>query len=143
LEQEERAGREHFCFVPWRARNASKVFSQSMWTRFDVKTPRLTVLVCSIFLVTPAAFDQTASPGTSLTANPVFEKHCAKCHGKTAKGRHFGGPSLVSGKVETASAEDLHMLISNGKGRMPKYAGKLSADEIDTLVQEIKTMHTK
>lgn len=108
-----------------------------------MKISRLTVLVCSLFLAITAAFAQTTSPDTSLTANPVFEKNCAKCHGKTAKGRHFGGPSLISGKVESASADDLHTIIGNGKGRMPKYAGKLTAEEIDTLVQEINAMNKK
>jgi mono/diheme cytochrome c family protein len=78
---------------------------------------------------------QTAAP--QLTSNPIFEKQCAKCHGKTAEGRHFAGPSLVSGKSTSLSEEDLRNIISNGKGRMPKYAGKLSADEINTLAHQI------
>jgi mono/diheme cytochrome c family protein len=78
-----------------------------------------------------------------LTANPVYEKNCAKCHGKTAEGRHFGGPSLRDDKVNAAPAEDLRNIISNGKGHMPKYAGKLSAEEIDALVQQIKALSKK
>ena len=77
------------------------------------------------------------SATSELAANPIFEKQCAKCHGKTAEGRHFGGPSLVSGKSTSLSKEDLRNLISNGKGRMPKYAGKLKPEEIDTLVDQI------
>jgi mono/diheme cytochrome c family protein len=72
-----------------------------------------------------------------LRANPIFEKQCAKCHGKTAEGRHFAGPSLVSGKSTSLSEEELRNMISNGKGRMPKYAGKLTPEEIDTLVHQI------
>ena len=78
---------------------------------------------------------QTAAP--QLAANPIFEKQCAKCHGKTAEGRHFAGPSLVSGKSTSLSEEELRNIISNGKGRMPKYAGKLTPEEIDTLVHQI------
>jgi mono/diheme cytochrome c family protein len=37
----------------------------------------------------------------------------------------------------------LHNIIANGKGRMPKYAGKLTSEEIDTLVQQIKTPSKK
>jgi mono/diheme cytochrome c family protein len=74
----------------------------------------------------------------SLTENPVYQKNCAKCHGKTAEGRHFAGPSLVSEKTTAASAADLRSIISNGKHHMPKYAGKLTPEEIDTLVQQIK-----
>ena len=78
---------------------------------------------------------QSATP--QLTTNPIFEKQCAKCHGKTAEGRHFGGPSLVSGKSTSLSEEELRNIISSGKGRMPKYAGKLKPEEIDTLVHQI------
>jgi mono/diheme cytochrome c family protein len=83
---------------------------------------------------------QNAPTSVALTDSPVYQKNCAKCHGKTAEGRHFGGPSLVSDKVAAASADDLKNIITNGKGHMPKYAGKLTPEEIDALVQEIKAM---
>ena len=102
-------------------------------------TFRLAASVCFLFAALTAAFAQTPPPDADLTANPIFEKNCAKCHGKTAEGRHFGGPSLISEKTSTTAADDLRNLITNGKGRMPKFSGKLTADEIDTLVQQIKT----
>jgi cytochrome c5 len=85
----------------------------------------------------------TPPPDTGLTANPVFEKNCAKCHGKTGEGRHFGGPPLVSEKTAAASSDDLRNIITNGKGRMPKYASKLTSEEIDTLVQQINALNKK
>ena len=63
--------------------------------------------------------------------------------GKNAQGRFMAGPSLVSDKVAGASADELHGIIANGKGRMPKYAAKLSTEEIDTLVQEVKVLNKK
>ena len=80
---------------------------------------------------------------TGLTSNPAYEKNCAKCHGKNATGRRFGGPSLVSIKVASASDDDLRNLITNGNGHMPKYAGKLTPEEIDALVGEIKALNRK
>jgi mono/diheme cytochrome c family protein len=82
-------------------------------------------------------------PDSILTANPVFQKNCAKCHGKTAEGRHFGGPSLISDKTLSTSTEDLRNTIAIGRGRMPKYAGKLTSEEIDTLVRQIKALNKK
>jgi mono/diheme cytochrome c family protein len=108
-----------------------------------LKTFRFSIAACSLFLTIAAAFAQNPQPGTSLTANPVFEKNCAKCHGKTAEGRHFGGPSLISGKIAGASPDDLRTTINDGKGHMPKYAGKLTADEIETLVQQIEALNKK
>jgi len=36
------------------------------------------------------------------------------------------------------SADDLRSIITNGKHRMPKYAGKLTPEEINTLVDQIR-----
>jgi mono/diheme cytochrome c family protein len=111
--------------------------------RCDVKTYPLTIAMCAVYFVVGAALAQTPSSGTKLTENPVYKKECAKCHGKTAEGRHFGGPSLISDKSAAASVDDLRNVIANGKGRMPKYAGKLSPEEIDSLVQQIRALNGK
>jgi len=79
-----------------------------------------------------------SAPASSLTSNPVYGKNCAKCHGDTAAGRHFRGPSLKSNKVASATAEDLRTIITNGKGHMPKFKDKLSSEQIDDLVQQIE-----
>jgi mono/diheme cytochrome c family protein len=103
-----------------------------------MKTSQLFLAVCIAFLARTAVSAQTPSD-TTLTANLIFQNTCAKCHGKTAEGRHFGGPSLISEKAVASPADDLRNIIANGKGRMPKYVGKLTADEIDTLVRQIKS----
>jgi mono/diheme cytochrome c family protein len=98
-------------------------------------------LAIATFSLSVAAVAAQPPQSGSLTANPVYQKNCAKCHGKTAEGRHFGGPSLVSEKP--ASADDLRNIITSGKHRMPKYAGKLTVEEIDTLVQQIAALNQK
>ena len=111
--------------------------------RSSLKTYQLTVAICSVFLLLAVAFAQTPPADLTLTASPVYQKSCAKCHGKTAEGRHFGGPSLVSEKTAASSTEDLRKIITNGKGHMPKFAGKLTAEEIDKLVQQIQALNKK
>lgn len=96
-----------------------------------------------VFVLVALTFASAESNNSQLTSNPIFQKNCAKCHGKTAEGRHFGGPSLVAGKSAALSEEELRNLVANGKGRMPKYAGKLSQEEIDTLVRQIKEARIK
>lgn len=91
-----------------------------------------------VFSAAAAASAQTPSSATSLIENSVYQKNCAKCHGKTAEGRHFAGPSLVSDKSTGASADELRDIISNGRRRMPKFVNKLTPEEINTLVEEIK-----
>jgi mono/diheme cytochrome c family protein len=98
---------------------------------------------CSLLFALTAASAQTPPSDATLTANPVYQKNCAKCHGKTAEGRHFGGPSLVTDKTTAASSDDLRNVITDGKGHMPKFAGKLTSAEIDTLVEQLKASSKK
>jgi cytochrome c551 len=84
-----------------------------------------------------------SAPSASLTANPVYEKNCARCHGKTAEGRFLHGPSLISAKVASATTEDLSTIIANGKGHMPKFKDKLTPERIETLVQQIEAGNKK
>jgi mono/diheme cytochrome c family protein len=111
--------------------------------RLVLKILLLAVVIASSLLASATIFAQTPPTGAGLLANPVYVKNCAKCHGKTAEGRHFGGPSLISDKTAAASTEDLPNVIANGKGHMPKFAGKLTAEEIDTLVRQIQELHKK
>jgi mono/diheme cytochrome c family protein len=122
-----------------------KIFTPLISTRFDLKTSRVIIAVCSLTLsfALSAVFAQTPPSDATLTANPVFQKNCAKCHGKTAQGRHFGGPSLISDRTIATSADDLRNMINNGKGRMPKYASKLTPEEVDKLVEQIKAQQIK
>lgn len=108
-----------------------------------MKISRLASAVGFCLFAFAAAGAQTPASGATLTENPVFQKDCAKCHGKTAEGRHFAGPSLVSEQATSTSADDLNNIITNGKHHMPKFAGKLTADEINTLVQQIKASSKK
>jgi mono/diheme cytochrome c family protein len=106
-----------------------------------LKTSRVAIVICLLVFALAACFGQAPPSDTSLSKNTIFQKNCAKCHGKTAEGRHFGGPSLISDKV--SSADDLHRIITNGKGRMPRYASKLTSEEIDTLVLQIEASNKK
>jgi mono/diheme cytochrome c family protein len=111
--------------------------------RCELKTYQVAIATCAMCIVASAAFAQAPASGTKLTENSVYKEKCAKCHGKSAEGRHFGGPSLISEKAAAASVEDLRNMIANGKGRMPKYAGKLTSEEIDNLVQQIRALNGK
>lgn len=89
-----------------------------------------------------AGLAQSASSG-DLKSNPTFQANCAKCHGKDASGRFMAGPSLVSAKTTSQTDDQLRAMITSGKGRMPKFEGKLSKDEINTLVSQIKASGQK
>lgn len=113
---------------------------------YDARASRFaTVLFLFLFFffALNSAYSEEKLSSSTLTSDSTYQKNCAKCHGKTAEGRHFGGPSLVSEKVSSASPDDLRNIIANGKGRMPKYGGKLSADDINRLILQIKAANIK
>ena len=89
-----------------------------------------------------AADDQNAST-PALISNQTYQNNCAKCHGKSAEGRFMAGPSLRSKKVAAATSDELRTMIASGKGRMPKFGGKLAGGEIDALITQIKDAATK
>jgi mono/diheme cytochrome c family protein len=105
-----------------------------------MKILALTAAISASLLVFASASAQNPPAESGLLANSVYVKNCAKCHGKTAEGRHFGGPSLLSAKTGATPANELRDIIANGKGRMPKFAGKLTPEEIDTLVRQIQAL---
>ncbi len=111
--------------------------------RLVLKILLLTIAIAFSLLAFITTFTQTPPTDPGLLANPVYVKDCAKCHGKTAEGRHFGGPSLISDKTAAASTEDIRNIIVNGKGHMPKFAGKLTTEEIETLVRQTQALHKK
>ena len=111
--------------------------------RLVLKIFLLTIAIAFSLLAFITTFTQTPPTDSGLLANPVYVKDCAKCHGKTAEGRHFGGPSLISDKAAAASTEDIRNIIVNGKGHMPKFAGKLTTEEIETLVRQTQALHKK
>jgi mono/diheme cytochrome c family protein len=101
------------------------------------------LLIHCVSLIAVPLIAQSPEANSTLTGSPVYQSKCAKCHGKTAEGRHFGGPSLVSEKTRDMSNDELRNIIANGKGHMPKYSGKLSDAEIETLVGQIKSLGQK
>jgi mono/diheme cytochrome c family protein len=110
-----------------------------------LKISLLVVAASSVLFALSALHAQTPSSESeaTLTTNPVYTKNCVKCHGKTAEGRHFAGPSLTSPKAAAMSTDDLRNMIANGKGRMPKFASKLTPEELEALVQQIQALNKK
>jgi mono/diheme cytochrome c family protein len=77
-----------------------------------------------------------------LTSDPNFKAKCSICHGADAAGK----PALKTPPLKDAASKseaDLTDAITKGKAgppKMPAFGDKLSADQIKTLVSEIKAM---
>jgi cytochrome c553 len=78
-----------------------------------------------------AAYALTLStPRQTLEAGAeIYQKECAVCHGKDGQGGEVGpaltDPAQLANRSLAASVE----LIAQGRGQMPPFAGKLTADE--------------
>jgi len=97
----------------------------------------LALAILAMLLAPLAAF---AADGAA-----VYKAKCASCHGPDGKGETAIGKSmklrsLASADVQKTTDADLTKIISDGKGKMPAYKGKLSADEIKALVAYIRTL---
>jgi mono/diheme cytochrome c family protein len=79
--------------------------------------------------------EDAAAPTTGAE---VYAAHCATCHGVDGQGGV--GPELA-GRMETAypDVDDQIALVSNGKGRMPAWGGRLTPAQIRRVVDYTRT----
>ncbi len=75
----------------------------------------------------------------------TFKAKCAMCHGANGMGDSAMGKAmklrdLGSAEVQAQSDQDLTGIITTGKNKMPKFDGKLSADQITEVVKYIRTL---
>jgi mono/diheme cytochrome c family protein len=79
----------------------------------------------------------------------TFQTYCAVCHGddgkgQTEKGKEKGARDFTNAKWQkSVDDERLEKSIENGKGKMPKFKGKIADDEIDKLVKEVRSFAAK
>ncbi len=77
----------------------------------------------------------------TLAAGPAdtFQSKCAACHGKDGKGtspmaQKLGVKDLTVTKL---SAAEIEKVISNGRGKMTPFKGKISDAEISALAKYV------
>ncbi len=97
-----------------------------------------TVVLIAIFAL--AAAGLYAADGAA-----TYKAKCASCHGadgsgQTAMGKAMKLRDLGSAEVQKQTDKELVAVTADGKGKMPAYKGKLSADEINAVVAFIRTL---
>lgn len=75
----------------------------------------------------------------------VYKAKCAACHGadgagQTPMGKKMALRDLRAPEVQKQSNAELTKIITDGKGKMPGYKAKLSAEEIKGLVTYMREM---
>ena len=96
---------------------------------------RITLLLALVVLAfTARAADDAAA---------VYKTKCAMCHGATGAGDTPMGKKLAlkdlgSAEVQKKSDADLTKVITDGSGKMPAFATKLTAAQIKELVKLVR-----
>ena len=84
--------------------------------------------------------DGAESPAASL-----FKDNCAVCHGENGAGTELGKrlktADLRGPKVHQMSPTEIAATIKSGKNNMPAFASKLTDEEIQQLVEYVRTFH--
>jgi mono/diheme cytochrome c family protein len=96
-------------------------------------------------VLTVLAFTLVFSTWSLADGGADFKAKCAMCHGPDGKGDTSMGKTLKlrdlgSAEVQSQSDADLTGIITSGKGKMPKYDGKLTADQIKDVVKYVRTL---
>lgn len=73
----------------------------------------------------------------------LYKSKCAMCHGATGAGdtpmgKKLAVKALASAEVQKNSDAKLLEVIVKGKGKMPKFAGKLSDAQMKELVAVVR-----
>ena len=85
-----------------------------------------------ISLILGLSFAGLTGSAVAVDAAALFKSKCSTCHAVDKKKM---GPALKDMATDPKALRDT---IANGRNMMPKYAGKLSDEEIDALVDFIK-----
>ena len=101
---------------------------------------KISLLVLALLIAAPSAFAGGGADGAAL-----YKSKCAMCHGpdgagQTAMGKNMKLRDLRSADVQKQTDAELAKWIADGKGKMPAYKSKMSADEINALVAFIRTL---
>lgn len=86
-----------------------------------------------------------AVPVFSAVDGPaLFKTKCAACHGvdgtgQTAVGKNLKIRDFHAAEVQSATDAQLTKIIEEGKGKMPALKGKLTNDELASLVKHIRS----
>ena len=101
---------------------------------------KISILVLALLIAAPSAFAGGGSDGAAL-----YKAKCAMCHGpdgagQTTMGKNMKLRDLRSAEVQKQTDAELAKWIADGKGKMPAYKSKMSAEDINALVAFIRTL---
>jgi mono/diheme cytochrome c family protein len=106
---------------------------------------RLALAGTFICLVIPALPSRAQAQNDAVKA---YAANCAICHsangsGDASAGKALKAKDLRSPEVQKISDADISDVITKGKGQMPAFGSKLSADTIKSMVAYVRKLPKK
>jgi cytochrome c6 len=102
----------------------------------EMRSIRIVFLLAVVLglLIPTVAFAQSGAD--------TYKAKCAMCHGPDGKKEMpaMGVKPLTSPEVQKMTEAELATVITNGKGKMPSYKGKLTDDQIKAVAAFVKTL---
>ncbi len=96
----------------------------------------------TVFVLTIVAGLMLTSAAFAQSGADLFKSKCAMCHGPDGAKENaaMGVKPLTGADVQKATDAELTAAITNGKGKMPAYKGKLTDDQIKDLVKYVRSL---
>ncbi len=70
----------------------------------------------------------------------LFETNCAACHGMDGTGKVLGAADFTDLRlVDSLAPRDLYLIVTQGKGSMPAWQGRLSQNERWAVIDYLRT----
>lgn len=100
------------------------------------------IFICLATLVFPSSLRAQGDAAKAYKTNCVL-CHAADGSGNSPSGKALGAKDLRSAEVQKKTDTTLSEFISKGKGKMPGFGAKLTAEDIKQLVAYIRELPKK
>jgi cytochrome c6 len=87
----------------------------------------------------------TTSAAESVSPRSIYSQNCSRCHGsngkgQTKQGRKIEADDLTSSEVKGISDAKMTRVITNGRGKMPGFGKKLTAQQITQVAGYVRSL---
>lgn len=100
--------------------------------------------VVTTIIAAAIVFVGMSAPAVAEDAAALYKAKCQVCHGAdgkgTAAGQKMGVRDFHAPEVAKQSDAELIKITNEGKNKMPKFAGKLTDDQVKELVKYIRSL---
>jgi mono/diheme cytochrome c family protein len=106
-------------------------------------------IVCLVLFssITGGLLLAAQSPASEGATSSAYKANCAICHAEDGSGTPLGirlhAKDLRSKEVQAKSSEELAQTVRAGKDNMPAFGNRIDSEQIDKLVQYVRTKKPK